>query len=171
MHKADAPIVSERSVVLTELEELADLAPADNDALEVHVSVIVAAQASNVDLTDAEPHVVTAWLDKRVFQENVLELVHLNVFDQMERSELVVGTDVVVAAVHALLDTDAVMEFASATRTVKINIVEMMVVEEAVELANKEPFAKEPLILILNNATSTAILKSELKFENSRPTS
>lgn len=98
-----------------------------------------------------------------MFQENVQGLVHLNVFDQMEVSEHVVGTDVVVVVEVAHKGSDAEMELVSATQIVKTNIVEVMVVEELVELALMEPFAKEPLILILNNVTSIVTLISELK--------
>jgi len=101
-----------------------------------------------------------------VFQEDVQELVHLNVFDQMEPSELVVGTDVVAVVEVAQQGSDAEMELASATQTVKTNIVEVMVVEEVVELALMEPFAKEPQILSLNNVTSIVTLIFELKLES-----
>lgn len=101
-----------------------------------------------------------------MFQENVQELVHLNVFDQMEPSELVVGTDVVAVVEVAQQGSDAEMELASATQTVKTNIVEVMVVEEVVELALMEPFAKEPQILSLNNVTSIVTLIFELKLES-----
>lgn len=101
-----------------------------------------------------------------MFQEDVQELVHLNVFDQMEPSELVVGTDVVAVVEVAQQGSDAEMELASATQTVKTNIVEVMVVEEVVELALMEPFAKEPQILSLNNVTSIVTLIFELKLES-----
>lgn len=96
-------------------------------------------------------------------QESVLELVLLNAPDLMEPNEHVGGTDAEDAVEAAQLATDAEMELASATPTVKISTVVMMVVEEAVVPANKVLFAKELLILILNNATSTATLKSKLK--------
>jgi len=146
------------------------LAPVDKNATEVNVSVIEAALASNADLTDVEPLVETVLPDKPVFLENVLELVHPNVSELTEQSELADGTDAEVAVDLAQLDTDAEMEHASAIPTVRTSTAVMMVVEDLVEPAKEELFAKEPLILIPNNATSTATLKSELKFENSRPT-
>lgn len=81
-------------VAPTVLDRLADrmvsvaaavLVPQANDATEEHASVIVVALASNVAQTDVEPLVETAFLDKLVSQENVLELVLLNVFVQMEQ--------------------------------------------------------------------------------------
>jgi hypothetical protein len=152
------------------LVEPAVPAPVVKDATEVNASVIVDAQALNADLTDVEPPVEIVLLDKLVSLENVLELVHLNASDLMEPSELVVGTDVEVAVDLAPLVTDAETELANATPTVTTSIVEMMVVEEAVVLAKEELSAKEQLILILNNATSTVTLKSELRSESSRPT-
>lgn len=101
-----------------------------------------------------------------MFQENVLELVHLNVFDQMEVSEAVVGIDVEVVVEVAQLGLDAEMEPVSATQIVRTNIVEVMVAEEVVELALMEPFAKDQLILILNNVTSIVTLIFELKSES-----
>jgi hypothetical protein len=101
-----------------------------------------------------------------VSQENVLEHAHPNVFDLMEPSELAVGTDVEVAVDLAHLVTDAETEPASATPTVTTSTVEMMVVEEAVVPAKEEPSVKELLTPILNNATSTVTLKSELKLES-----
>lgn len=80
------------------------------------------------------------------------------------------GTDVEVVVVLAPPVTDAEMELASATPTVTTNTVEMTVVEVHVEPAKEVPFVKEPLTLILNNATSIVTLKSELKFESSRQT-
>jgi hypothetical protein len=75
----------------------------------------------------------------------------------------------VVAAVEvAQLDTDAETEPASATPTVITSTAVMMVVEDLAVLAKTELSAKVPLIFILNNATSTVTLKSELKSENSR---
>jgi len=150
--------------------EVVVLAPVAKNVTEVNVSVTEDAQASNADLTTVERLVEIVLLDKLVFLENVLELVPHNVSELMVHSELAVGTDVVAAVVHALLDTDAETELASATPTVITSTVEMMVVEELVELAKEEPSAKERLILILNNVTSTVTLKSELKSENSRPT-
>lgn len=74
-----------------------------------------------------------------------------------------------VAAVEvAQLDTDAETEPASATPTVITSTAVMMVVEDLAVLAKMELSAKQPLIFILNNATSTATLKSELKSERSR---
>jgi len=81
------------------------------------------------------------------------------------------GTDVEVVVVHAQQVTDAETEPVNATPTVTTNIVEMTVVEVHVEPAKEEPFVKEPQTLILNNATSTVTLRSELKSENSRQTS
>jgi len=164
------PTVWARLVVLTVLEEAVVLAPLDKNAIVENASVIVDAQDTNADLIDVEPLVVTVLQDKLVYQENVPELVLLNASDLMEPKEHADGIDAEDAVEVVQLDTDAEMELASAIPTVKTNIVVMMGVEEAVELAIKEPSAKEPLILILNNATSTAILKSELKFENSRLT-
>jgi hypothetical protein len=153
-------------VDLTVSVEAAVLAPVDKDATEVNVSVTEAAQVSNADLTDVEPPVETVLPDKLVSQENVLEHAHPNVFDLMEPSELAVGTDVEVAVDLAHLVTDAETEPASATPTVTTSTVEMMVVEEAVVPAKEEPSVKELLTPILNNATSTVTLKSELKLES-----
>lgn len=98
-----------------------------------------------------------------MFQENVLELAHLNVFDQTEPLELVDGTDVEAVVEVAQLGSDAEMELANATPTVKTNIVEVMVVEEVVEVVLMELFAKEPQTLSLNNVISIVRLTSELK--------
>jgi hypothetical protein len=76
------------------------------------------------------------------------------------------GTDVEVVVVHAQQVTDAEMEPVNATQIVRTNIVEVMVVEEVVELALMEPFAKDQLILILNNVTSIVTLIFELKSES-----
>jgi len=168
--KVDVPTVPASPVDLTVLVEAVVPAPVDKNATEVNVSVIEAALASNVDLTDVEPLVETVLPDKLVFQENVLEPVHPNVSDLMEQSELVDGTDAEVAVDLAQPVTDAEMEPASATPTARTSTAVMTVVEEPVEPAKEELSAKEPLIPIPNNATSTATLKSELKSENSRPT-
>ena len=162
------PTVPASPVDLTVLVEAVVPAPVDKNATEVNVSVIEAALASNVDLTDVEPLVETVLPDKLVFQENVLEPVHPNVSDLMEQSELVDGTDAEVAVDLAQPVTDAEMEPASATPTARTSTAVMTVVEEPVEPAKEELSAKEPLIPIPNNATSTATLKSELKSENSR---
>jgi len=104
-----------------------------------------------------------------VYQENVLEPVPLNVFEQMEPFELVAGIDVEVVVEVAQQDSDAEMEPVNATRTVKTNIVVMMVVEELVVLALMEVFAKDHQILSLNNVTSIVRLIFELKSENLEP--
>jgi len=101
-----------------------------------------------------------------VCQENVLELVHLNVFVLMEQFDHVVGTDVEVVVEVAQKVSDAEMELVNATPTVKTNIVEVMDVEVHVELALMEPFVKDLQILILNNVTSIVTLIFELKSEN-----
>jgi len=101
-----------------------------------------------------------------VCQENVLELVHLNVFVLMEQFDHVVGTDVEVVVEVAQKVSDAEMEPVNATPTVKTNIVEVMDVEVHVELALMEPFVKDLQILILNNVTSIVTLIFELKSEN-----
>ena len=166
--KVDVLTVLVSLVDLMVLVEVVELAPADKNATEANVSVIEAAQASNVDLIDVVPLVEIVLLDKLVCQESAQELVHPNVSDLTEQSELVDGTDAEVAVDLALLGTDAETEPASAIPTARTNTAVMMVVEELVELVKEEPSAKEPLIPILNNATSTATLKSELKSENSR---
>jgi ABC-type sugar transport system ATPase subunit len=71
----------------------------------------------------------------------------------------VVGIDVEAVVVTVLKDGDAATELASATPTVRTNIVDLMVVEANAVLANKKPSAKEALTSILNNATSIATLK------------
>jgi hypothetical protein len=87
----------------------------------------------------------------------------------MELFELVAGIDVEVVVEVAQQGSDAEMEPVNVTPTVKTNIVEMMVVVELVVLALMELFAKETVILSLNNVTSIVTLISELKSENLRP--
>lgn len=90
-------------------------------------------------------------------------------FELMEPFELVVGIDVEVVVEVAQQGSDAEMEPVNATPIVKTNIVVMMVVVGLVVLALMELFAKEPVILSLNNVTSIVTLISELKSENLRP--
>lgn len=161
--------VSVRLVALTVLEEAVVLAPLDKNAIVEHASVIVDAQDLNADLIDVELLVETASQDKHASQENVPELVLLNAPDLMEPKEHADGIDAEDVVEVAQLDTDAAMELASATPIVRTNIVVMMDVEEVVEPVQTVLFARDPLIPILNNATTTATLKSVLKFENSRP--
>lgn len=164
--KVDVPTVLERLVDPTELEGHVEPAQQDKDVLEEHVFVTEGALGLSVDQTDVEPLVEIALLDKHVFQGSVLELVHHNVFDQMEQSEVVDGTDVedVVEAAHK--GSDAEMEHVNVTQIVRTNIVEVMDVEEVVEVALMELFAKAQQILILNNVTSIVKLIFELKSEN-----
>lgn len=61
-----------------------ELAQQDKNVTEVNVFVTEVAQVLNVDLTDVEPLVEIVLPDKHVFQENVLELAHHNVFEQTE---------------------------------------------------------------------------------------
>lgn len=143
-----------------------ELAQVDKDVHEEFVSVIEVALVLSVDLTDVERPVETVWLDKHVFQGSVLELVHHNVFAQMEHSELVDMTDVVDVVEVAHKGSDAEMELVNVTQIVRTNIVEVMVVEEVVEVVLMELFAKGQLILILNNAISIVTLIFELKFES-----
>lgn len=70
---------------LMELVEVVEPAPQDKNVTEVNVSVTEVALGLNVDLIDVEPLVEIVLLDKLVFQENVLELVHHNVFEQTEQ--------------------------------------------------------------------------------------
>jgi hypothetical protein len=156
------PTVPDKPADPTVLEEAVVPAPLVKDATEVLASAIVAAPVLNVDLTDVEPLVVTALLDKPVSMESVQELVHLNVFVQMVHKEVVVGIDVVAAVETAQLVTDAEMELVNATPAVKTNTVVMMVVEELVEPAKVELSAKEPMILIQDNVTLTVLFQSVL---------
>lgn len=76
------------------------------------------------------------------------------------------GTDVEAVVEAAHKGSDAEMEPVNVTQIVRTNIVEVMVVEEVVEVALMELFAKAQQILILNNVTSIVILIFELKSEN-----
>jgi len=124
----------------------------DNGVLVEDVSVIVGAQASNVDLTDVEPLVENVWLDKVVSMACVQELAHLNVSEVMEPFELVVGTDVEVVVVVAQQASDVETEFVNAIPTVRTNTVAQTVVVELVELVLETMlFAKTAVTPSLNN--------------------
>lgn len=64
----------------TELEGAVELAPPAKDVPEELASAIVDALDSNVDLTDVELLAESAYLDKLVYLDSVLELVPHNVF-------------------------------------------------------------------------------------------
>jgi hypothetical protein len=72
----------------------------------------------------------------------------------------VVGIDAEAVVVTVLKDSDAVTELANVTPTVRTNIVDLMVVEEnVVFVREREPSAKEVLILTHNNVPLTATLR------------
>jgi len=140
-------------------------------------SVTEDAMERNVDLTIAVLSVEHVLLDKPVPQlEFAKELALLNVLVLMDPSRPAVGIDVEAqAAVELVLIatpaiSDAVMELVNVFLIVTISTVAMTVVEDPAELVKMGLSAKDPMTLILDNATSTAILKSTLKLESSRPT-
>jgi len=130
----------------------------------------------SVGLITVEPSVEHVCQDRLATTESVQELALPNVHDPTEPSELAVGTDampmdvVELAPTVTLATSVAEMELANVFPTVTTNTAVMTDVEDPVELAKVEPSAKEQLILIPINVTSTVTLKSVLRSENSRPT-